>query len=126
MDAFAGELIQAIEERDEPTVVVFYGDHLPTMGLEAKDLKGKYLYNTNYVIWDNIGLEKQDMNLAAYQIMAEVFERLISGSCILITIRRDDRRKIIWQIWNFCSMTCFTENNMYMKTAVVRSQKGIW
>ena len=39
MDAFAGELIQAIEERDEPTVVVFYGDHLPTMGLEAKDLK---------------------------------------------------------------------------------------
>ena len=39
MDEFAGDLIQAIEERDEPTVVVFYGDHLPTMGLEAKDLK---------------------------------------------------------------------------------------
>ena len=39
-------------------------------------LKGKYLYNTNYVIWDNIGLEKKDGNIAAYQIMAEVFDRL--------------------------------------------------
>ena len=40
------------------------------------DLKSKYLYNTNYVIWDNIGLEKKDGNIAAYQIMADVFERL--------------------------------------------------
>ena len=39
-------------------------------------LKGKYLYNTNYVIWDNIGLEKKDGNIAAYQIMADVFDRL--------------------------------------------------
>ena len=65
-----------LEKRGEPTVVVFYGDHLPTMGLEAKDMKSKYLYNTNYVIWDNIGLEKKDGNYAAYQIMAEVFDRL--------------------------------------------------
>ncbi|MCC2256031.1 LTA synthase family protein [Ruminococcus sp. CLA-AA-H200] len=76
MDKFVGDLIEAVESRNEPTVLVFYGDHLPTMDLEAKDLKSKYLYNTNYVIWDNIGLEKQDENLAAYQIMAEVFDRL--------------------------------------------------
>ena len=76
MDEFAGNLVRQIEERGEPTVLVFYGDHLPTMGLEAKDLKSKYLYNTNYVIWDNIGLKQEDKNLAAYQIMAEVFDRL--------------------------------------------------
>lgn len=76
MDQFVGDLIDALEERGEPTVVVFYGDHLPTMGLEAKDLKSRYLYNTNYVIWDNIGLEKEDGNYASYQIMAEVFDRL--------------------------------------------------
>ena len=76
MDKFAGELIEAVQSRNEPTVLVFYGDHLPTMDLEAKDLKSRYLYNTNYVIWDNIGLEKKDANLAAYQIMAEVFDRL--------------------------------------------------
>lgn len=76
MDQFAGNLVKMMEERGEPAVVVFYGDHLPTMGLEAKDLKSRYLYNTNYVIWDNIGLKKQDRNIPAYQIMADVMERL--------------------------------------------------
>lgn len=76
MDQFAGNLVKMMEERGEPTVIVFYGDHLPTMGLEAKDLKSRYLYNTNYVIWDNLGLEKQDRNIPAYQIMADVMERL--------------------------------------------------
>lgn len=76
MDKFVGQLISAVQKRGEPTVLVFYGDHLPTMGLEAKDLKSRYLYNTNYVIWDNIGLEKKDGNYASYQIMAEVFDRL--------------------------------------------------
>lgn len=76
MDQFAGNLVRAIEERGEPAVIVFYGDHLPTMGLEAKDLKSRYLYNTNYVIWDNIGLKKEDRNIPAYQIMADVFDRL--------------------------------------------------
>lgn len=76
MDSFAGNLIAEIEKRGEPTVVVFYGDHLPTLGLESSDLKNRYLYNTNYVMWDNIGLEKKDGNYAAYQIMAEVFDRL--------------------------------------------------
>lgn len=76
MDQFAGNLVSALEERGEPTVVVFYGDHLPTMDLKAEDMKSKYLYNTNYVIWDNIGLEEKDGNYAAYQIMAEVMDRL--------------------------------------------------
>ena len=76
MDQFAANLVQMMEDRGEPAVVVFYGDHLPTMGLEAKDLKSRYLYNTNYVIWNNIGLEKQDRNIPAYQIMADVMERI--------------------------------------------------
>ena len=76
MDKFAGELVKAIEKRGEPSVVVFYGDHLPTMGLKEEDLKSRYLYNTNYVIWDNIGLEEKDKNLPAYQLMATVFEQL--------------------------------------------------
>ena len=39
MDKFVAQLIEAVEARNEPSVVVFYGDHLPTLGLEAKDLK---------------------------------------------------------------------------------------
>ena len=53
-----------------------YGDHLPTLGLETRNLSNRYLFQTQYVIWDNMGLEKQDENLAAYQIGAEVLDRL--------------------------------------------------
>ncbi|MEE1242889.1 MAG: sulfatase-like hydrolase/transferase, partial [Frisingicoccus sp.] len=60
MDLFAKNLVDMMEQRGEPAVVVFYGDHLPTMGLEETDLKSQNLHYTNYVIWDNIGLEKKD------------------------------------------------------------------
>ena len=75
-DKFITELLAQLEKRGEPTVLILYGDHLPTMGLEASDLKSRYLFNTNYVIWDNIGLKKEDRNVPTYQLMAEVFERL--------------------------------------------------
>ena len=76
MDQFAADLVDMMDKRGEPAVVVFYGDHLPTMGLEAKDMKNRYLYNTNYVIWDNLGLQKEDRNIPSYQIMADVMDRL--------------------------------------------------
>ena len=75
-DKFIADLIEALEERDEPSVLILYGDHLPTMGLEASDLTSRYLFNTNYVVWDNIGLEEKDRNLPTYQLMADVFEQL--------------------------------------------------
>lgn len=75
-DKFIADLISVLEQRGEPTVLVLYGDHLPTMGLEAKDLKSRYLYNTNYAMWDNIGLDKKDQNLSTYQLMASVFDEL--------------------------------------------------
>ncbi len=75
-DLFIADLISELEQRGEPTVLILYGDHLPTMGLEASDLKSRYLFNTNYVVWDNIGLKEEDQTLATYQLMAEVFEKL--------------------------------------------------
>ena len=73
-------------------VIVFYGDHLPTLGLKAEDLKGRYLYNTNYVIWDNIGLKKEDRNIPAYQIMADVFERLDIHSGTVFNYHQERRK----------------------------------
>lgn len=75
-DQFIADLLEELEKRGEPTVLVLYGDHLPTMGLQAQDLKSRYLFNTNYVIWDNIGLEEKDRNLPTYQLMADVFQKL--------------------------------------------------
>ncbi len=74
-DMVLGEMLAELEQRDEPTIVFIYGDHLPTMGLTEEDMASRYLYNTNYVMWDNMGLSKKDMNLAAYQVMSEIMER---------------------------------------------------
>lgn len=76
MDQFVEELISAVKERDEETVIVMYGDHLPTMDLKASDMKNGHLYSTEYFIWDNIGLEKKDKNIATYQMGATVTNRL--------------------------------------------------
>ena len=92
MDQFAGNLVKAVEERKEPSVIVFYGDHLPTMGLKAEDLKGRYLYNTNYVIWDNIGLAKEDRNIPSYQIMADVLDRLDIHSGTIFNYHQERRK----------------------------------
>lgn len=76
MDEFIRELTDTLSEYPEPVVLVMYGDHLPTMGLKTKELSNRYLFQTQYVIWDNMGLEKEDENLAAYQIGAEVLDRV--------------------------------------------------
>ena len=75
-DEFIQELIDTLSLRDEPTVVLFYGDHLPTMGLSDDDLTTGSTYETNYLIWDNYGLEKQDKDITSYQAVAEVMERI--------------------------------------------------
>jgi len=76
MDQFVKELTDTLANFDEPVVLVMYGDHLPTMGLSAEDVKNRYLFQTEYVMWDNFGLKKKDTNLAAYQMVAEVMKRL--------------------------------------------------
>lgn len=76
MDQFVYDLIRMLEAREEPTVLLLYGDHLPTMGLTELDLMNYNLFQTEYVIWDNIGLERKVKNICAYQIMAEILDRL--------------------------------------------------
>lgn len=76
MDQFVEDLITAVDSMGEDSVIVFYGDHLPTMDLTEKDVTNRYLFDTSYVIWNNMGLEKKDQTLCAYQIGAEVLDQL--------------------------------------------------
>lgn len=72
VDTFMADLIDAVNKRDENTVIVFFGDHLPTMGLQDSDMRSGDIYKTKYVTWNNMGLEKKDADLYAYQLMASV------------------------------------------------------
>ena len=76
MDKFVAQLVKALEDYDEDVVLVMYGDHLPTMGLEVEDLKNRYLFQTEYVMWDKMGLKKKDENVASYQMAAVTMDRL--------------------------------------------------
>ncbi|WP_287387551.1 LTA synthase family protein [Lachnospira sp.] len=76
MDKFIGELTDMLSQRDEKTVLVMYGDHLPTFNLTDSDMKHNSIYETEYVMWSNFDTEKEDVDLEAYQLTAYVFERL--------------------------------------------------
>lgn len=76
MDIFIGELVAALNEFEEDTVLVMYGDHLPSLELKSSDLANNNIYETEYVIWSNFPLEKENKDLYAYQLSAEVLERL--------------------------------------------------
>jgi len=72
MDAFLGKLIAILETRDRPTLLIAYGDHLPSIGLEDEDLLTENAYTTEYVTWNNFGLEKRDNRLRAYELSSEI------------------------------------------------------
>ena len=126
MDQFVGDLIKAVEARKEPSVVVFYGDHLPTMGLKAEDLKSRYLYNTNYVIWDNVGLQKQDKNIPAYQLMSEILNRLDihSGTVFNYHQQRKGTKNYLSDLELLQYDILYGKQYVYNNHP--RSRKGIW
>lgn len=76
MDAMLGTLISELEKLDEDVVLVFYGDHLPSLGIEPSDLENDNIYQTSYVIWDNMDLPKIDMDMEAYQLTSSILKRL--------------------------------------------------
>ena len=76
VDNFMANLINEVSKRDEDTMIVFFGDHLPTMGLTNADMKSGDIYKTKYVTWNNFGLEKQDADLYSYQLLAHVTDQL--------------------------------------------------
>lgn len=72
VDKFIGDLTTMLERRNEKTIVVMFGDHLPTMGLEDSDMKSGDIFKTKYITWNNFGMEKKDADVTAYQLLANV------------------------------------------------------
>ena len=76
MDQFIAELIQALSLINEDIILVMYGDHLPTLGIEDAELSNGDIFETEYVIWNNFGLEKQDADIEAYQLGSHILNQL--------------------------------------------------
>ncbi len=76
VDQFIEDYIAALSELDEDTLVIFFGDHLPTMGLAEDEIATGNLYLTKYITWNNFGMEKDDKDLTSYQLVSEYLDRL--------------------------------------------------
>jgi len=76
MDTFIGELTLTLSAWKEDTVLVLYGDHLPGLGLTEELLDNGNIFQTEYVIWSNFGLQAEDKALHAYQLSARVLQLL--------------------------------------------------
>lgn len=76
MDKFVARLVEEVSKIDEHTIIVFYGDHLPTFNINDSDLVNGDIMQTPYVIWNNFGMKKIDEDIQAYQLSSVIFERL--------------------------------------------------
>ncbi len=76
VDDFVKQYIEALDARGEDTLVIMFGDHLPTMGLTDSEVATGDLYKTKYFTWNNFGMEKIDKDLASYQLVSEFLNRL--------------------------------------------------
>ncbi|MGM9637633.1 MAG: LTA synthase family protein [Eubacteriales bacterium] len=77
MDQFVKELVETIRDYPEDTVLVFYGDHLPSLSFSENDLRNGSIYQTPYVVVSNFGLEERLDTLGtleSYQLAAKVLD----------------------------------------------------
>lgn len=76
MDQFVRKLLLELNQRQEPVVVVMYGDHLPGFEWEAEEMRNKTLFETPYVIWNNLELPIVHKSVESYQLSAYVLDML--------------------------------------------------
>ena len=76
VDKFIKNLTDALNQRGEDTIVVFFGDHLPSLGLADGDMVSGDIFKTKYATWNNFGLPKEDADLAAYELLASTTNAL--------------------------------------------------
>ena len=83
MDQFIGNLIEAVNELNEPTIIVFYGDHFPAIGLSESNISIRTLKKTPYLIWDNMNLARENKDISAYELTSLILDKLSLPSTTL-------------------------------------------
>lgn len=93
MDKFVARLVEEVSKIDEHTIIVFYGDHLPTFDINDSDLVNGDIMQTPYVIWNNFGMKKIDEDIQAYQLSSVIFERLGMEGGVISQYHMSKRRQ---------------------------------
>lgn len=76
MNLFVERLVYRLARREKPAVLVLYGDHLPGFEWTKEEMENGSLYQTPYVIWNNVGMVRTRKDLEAYQLTAHLLDLL--------------------------------------------------
>lgn len=87
VDQSLKQLIEGLEQIDEPSIVVFFGDHLPMLGTNYNVYKEAnffqddtdyqdYLnmYSVPFVVWDNVSFAKEELRLSSNFLSSYILE----------------------------------------------------
>ncbi|MDQ0428845.1 phosphoglycerol transferase MdoB-like AlkP superfamily enzyme [Planomicrobium stackebrandtii] len=107
VDKEIGRLVEELEKRSEPTILIFFGDHYPTFGNNdqvygaegtqvANNMLGDYedfinTHNVPYFIWNSEGNEPEELDLSPNQFGAIALEMAgVEGNAVTAIL--DDMR----------------------------------
>ena len=76
MDMFLDHLKKELDNYGEDYVLVLYGDHLPTIGLTEEQIPSHSLFQTEYVMVNNIGLKLEDEDILASELSVKLLDAL--------------------------------------------------
>ncbi len=72
MDDAIRSICAYFEERNEPTYILFYSDHLPKFAQHTAGFEDSDRYLVNYFSWNNMGYEKEDENIELYRLSTKL------------------------------------------------------
>ena len=76
MDEMMGELKASLDKRGEDYVLILYGDHLPSLNISQHQLKDSTLFQTEYVIVNNINLKLEDEDIESNEMSLKLLKAL--------------------------------------------------
>ncbi|MBR4876046.1 MAG: sulfatase-like hydrolase/transferase, partial [Clostridia bacterium] len=96
-DSFIRDLTHALDDRGEPYICIFYGDHLPSLDILDDELASGNIYQTEYFIRSNMELPADDRDLSAYQLSARVLEMAGLEGNVLFSLHQTESEEPDYQ-----------------------------
>ena len=127
VDTMVAKLIEDINNYNEPTMLVVYGDHLPALDLTDEDLITNDLYKSEYAIYTNYDLELEDKDLYTYQLSSRVLQTINYDNSVINKIHstkdinnnyQEDLKTIMYDVVEGKKHT-YNEQDLYKQTDMV-------
>lgn len=105
VDLFLKDLTEQLNNYNEPTMLVLYGDHLPNFDFEDEDLLLGDKYQSEYVVWTNYDINLEDKDIHTYHLSSYVLESIGCQNGIINKLHQtrhiNDRYEDMYQLFEY-------------------------